>query len=243
MIFLTYDIHLLFLATSIGWVIARLIRFAIQKRGSLTRELTLVILFLFLWFLIRHTMEPYILTLDRSPLPPNLVPLRGLAQMLRRAMMVGNSITWWIVAINIIGNVVGFVPVGFLVSVLTPNRHKGWIALAIGFAVSLTIEILQLSFVIRVFDVDDLTDAQNKINQKVNSVGMDLSNVSGQLNKLMTYIQKMDNLIDQNNSKIEAFQNDLEERLPTETEKLELRVTDSNPFNVKTKDSDTLVIG
>ena len=156
MIFLTYDIHLLFLATSIGWVLARLIRFAIQKRGSLTRELTLVILFLFLWFLIRHTMEPYILTLDRSPLPPNLVPLRGLAQMLRRAMMVGNSITWWIVAINIIGNVVGFVPVGFLVSVLTPNRHKGWIALAIGFAVSLTIEILQLSFVIRVFDVDDL---------------------------------------------------------------------------------------
>ena len=53
-----------------------------------------------------------------------------------------------------------------------------------------------------VIDVDDLTDAQNKINQKVNSVGMDLSNVSGQLNKLMTYIQNMDSLIDQNNSKI-----------------------------------------
>lgn len=87
-----------------------------------------------------------------------------------------------------------------------------------------------------VIDVEDLTNAQDKINKKVNSVGMDLSNVSGQLNKLMTYIQKMDNLIDQNNSKIEAFQNDLEERLPTETEKLELRVTDSNPFNVKTKD-------
>ena len=87
-----------------------------------------------------------------------------------------------------------------------------------------------------VIDVEDLTNAQDEINKKVNSVGMDLSNVSGQLNKLMTYIQKMDNLIDQNNSKIEAFQNDLEERLPTETEKLELRVTDSNPFNVKTKD-------
>lgn len=156
MIFLTYDIHLLFLATSIGWVLARLIRFAIQKRGSLTRELTLVLLFLFLWFLIQRTMEPYILTLDRSPLLPNLVPLRGLAQMLRRAMMVGNTATWWIVAINIIGNVVGFVPVGFLVSVLTPNKHKGWISLAIGFAISLTIEILQLSFVIRVFDIDDL---------------------------------------------------------------------------------------
>ena len=87
-----------------------------------------------------------------------------------------------------------------------------------------------------VIDVEDLTNAQDEINKKVNSVGMDLSNVSGQLNKLMTYIQKMDNLIDQNNSKIEAFQNDLEKRLPTETEKLELRVTDSNPFNVKTKD-------
>ena len=52
-----------------------------------------------------------------------------------------------------------------------------------------------------VIDVEDLTNAQDEINKKVNSVGMDLSNVSGQLNKLMTYIQKMDNLIDQNNSK------------------------------------------
>src|SRR5574344_867967 len=33
-----------------------------------------------------------------------------------------------------------------------------------------------------VIDVEDLTNAQDKINKKVNSVGMDLSNVSGQLN-------------------------------------------------------------
>src|SRR5574344_1338358 len=38
-----------------------------------------------------------------------------------------------------------------------------------------------------VIDVEDLTNAQDEINKKVNSVGMDLSNVSGQLNKLMTY--------------------------------------------------------
>lgn len=156
MIFLTYDINLLLLATGFGWIIARLLRFAIHKRGSLLRELTLALLFLLLWFLIQQTLEPFVLALDRAPEPPNLVPLRGLVLMLRRAIAVDHAITRWIVAINILGNILIFVPIGFLVSVLTPNRHKGWLALGIGLAISLTIEIVQLSFVIRVFDVDDL---------------------------------------------------------------------------------------
>lgn len=156
MIFLTYDINLLLLATGFGWIIARLLRFAIHKRGSLLRELTLALLFLLLWFLIQQTLEPFVLVLDRAPEPPNLVPLRGLVLMLRRAIAVDHAITRWIVAINILGNILIFVPIGFLVSVLTPNRHKGWLALGIGLAISLTIEIVQLSFAIRVFDVDDL---------------------------------------------------------------------------------------
>lgn len=156
MIFLTYDIQLLLLATGFGWIIARLLRFAVHKRGSLMRELTLTILFLFLWFLIQRTLEPFVLTLDRTPEPPNMVPLRGLVLMLQRAISVDHTFTWWVVAINIIGNILIFVPIGFLVSVLTPHRHKGWLALAIGLAISLTIEIVQLSFIIRVFDVDDL---------------------------------------------------------------------------------------
>lgn len=156
MIFLTYDINLLLLATGFGWIIARLLRFAIHKRGSLLRELTLALLFLLLWFLIQQTLEPFVLVLDRTPQPPNLVPLRGLVLMLRRAIAVDHAITRWIVAINILGNILIFVPIGFLVSVLTPNRHKGWLALGIGLAISLTIEIVQLSFAIRVFDVDDL---------------------------------------------------------------------------------------
>ena len=156
MIFLTYDIQLLLLATAFGWIIARLVRFAVHKQGSLLRELTLTVLFLFLWFLIQRTLEPFVLVLDRTPEPPNLVPLRGLVLMLQRAIAVDHAFTRWIVAINIIGNVLIFVPIGFLVSVLTPHRHKGWLALMIGLAISLSIEIVQLSFVIRVFDVDDL---------------------------------------------------------------------------------------
>jgi len=156
MIFLTYDIQLLLLATSIGWVIARLVRFAIHKRGSLLRELTLTILFLFLWFLIQRTLEPFVLVLDRTPEPPNLVPLQGLVLMLQRAIAVDYGNTWRIVTINILGNILVFIPIGFLVSVLTPSRHKGWLAFAIGLAISLSIEIVQLSFAIRVFDVDDL---------------------------------------------------------------------------------------
>ncbi|HNZ16298.1 MAG TPA: VanZ family protein, partial [Anaerolineaceae bacterium] len=40
--------------------------------------------------------------------------------------------------------------------VLTPLRHKGWLSFTLGLTISLTIEILQLGFLIRVFDVDDL---------------------------------------------------------------------------------------
>jgi glycopeptide antibiotics resistance protein len=156
MIFLTYDIQLLLLVTSLGWIIARLVRFAIQKRGSLLRELTLTTLFLFLWFLIQRTLEPFVLVLDQTPEPPNLVPLQGLVLMLQRAIAIDHAFTRWIVAVNILGNILIFVPIGFLVSVLTPNHHKGWLTLVIGLAISLTIEIVQLSFVIRVFDVDDL---------------------------------------------------------------------------------------
>ena len=156
MIFLIYDINLLLLVTGFAWIIARLIRFAIHKRSSLLRELTLTMLFLFLWFLIQRTLEPFVLVLDRTPEPPNLVPLRGLVLMLERAIDVDHRFTWFIVAINILGNVLIFIPIGFLVSVLTPNRHKGWLAFLIGLAISLTIELIQLSFIIRVFDVDDL---------------------------------------------------------------------------------------
>jgi len=67
MIFLTYDINLLLLVTGFAWIIARLIRFAIHKRSSLLRELTLTMLFLFLWFLIQRTLEPFVLVLDRTP--------------------------------------------------------------------------------------------------------------------------------------------------------------------------------
>ena len=156
MIVLTYDIFFLFLATGLGWIIDSLIRFGVYKRGSLLREFTLAVLFLFLWFLIQRTLEPFVMALDRTPEAPNLVPLQGLVLMLQRAIAIDHTNTWRIVAINILGNVLIFVPIGFLVSVLTPHRHKGWMAVVIGLAISLIIEVIQLSFAIRVFDVDDL---------------------------------------------------------------------------------------
>lgn len=156
MIFLTYDMTLLFFTASAAWVLFRLIRFGVHQKGSLLRELTLSVLFLLIWFLIQRTLEPFVLVLDRAPEPPNLIPLRGLILMVKRAIAVDQRGTWLAVLINVVGNVLMFAPVGFLVCVLTPNPHKGWLSLGIGLAVSLSIEIIQLSFIIRVFDVDDL---------------------------------------------------------------------------------------
>ncbi len=154
---LTYSIQTLFLTTSIAWVIARLLRYAIYKQGSWARALTLLILCLFLWFLIHQTLEPYSLVINRFARRPNLIPLKGLVLMVRRAFIAEQPlIVRMIVLVNILGNVLIFVPIGFLASVLTPLRHKGWLSFTLGLTISLTIEILQLGFLIRVFDVDDL---------------------------------------------------------------------------------------
>ena len=87
-----------------------------------------------------------------------------------------------------------------------------------------------------VIDVDDLTDAQEKVNTKVNHVGRNLEDVNDKINKLMGYLNKMETMINQNNEKIESFKAEFEKRNPTQTEKLNLRSLDSYPFNVNPKE-------
>lgn len=84
-----------------------------------------------------------------------------------------------------------------------------------------------------VIDVDDLTDAQEKINKKVNHVGKDVSAIDGRINQLMTALDKMERMINQNNDKIEQLNTEFQKRVQTPTEKLNLRSLDSYPFNVK----------
>jgi hypothetical protein len=87
-----------------------------------------------------------------------------------------------------------------------------------------------------VIDVDDLTDAQEKVNDKVNSVGRDLGNVDKKIGKLIGAIETLQNMFNQNNEKIEDLKREIEKRNPTQTEKLNLRSIDSYPFVDKPTD-------
>ena len=83
-----------------------------------------------------------------------------------------------------------------------------------------------------VIDVDQLTDAQETMNTKVISVGQDLGKVDSKISKLFATLEKMEQMIDNNNQEIQNFKKEFEKRNPTQTEKLNLRSLDSYPFNV-----------
>jgi hypothetical protein len=83
-----------------------------------------------------------------------------------------------------------------------------------------------------VLDVDDLTNAQEKLNKKQNSIGKDLGNVDDRITNLMGAVDKMEKMISSTNSEIANLKGELQKRVPTRTEKLNLRSLDSYPFNI-----------
>ena len=87
-----------------------------------------------------------------------------------------------------------------------------------------------------VIDVDDITNAQEKTNDKVNKVGRNLGKVDDKIVQLLQAIDKMETMINNNNAEIESFKKEFEKRNPTPTEKLNLRSLDSYPFNVNPKE-------
>lgn len=87
-----------------------------------------------------------------------------------------------------------------------------------------------------VIDVEDMVQAQEKLNNKSNEIGQDLGNLDSRIANLMTAVEKMKGIIDHNNSEITSLKAELEKRIPTQTERLNMRSLDSYPFNVNPTD-------
>ena len=87
-----------------------------------------------------------------------------------------------------------------------------------------------------VIDVDDLTNAQEKLNKKQNMVGKDLGQLDNRIESLMAAVEKMNKIIDHNNNEINNLKSELERRVPTQKERLEMRSLDTYPFNVSPND-------
>lgn len=58
--------------------------------------------------------------------------------------------------LNIVGNVVGFMPCGFFLPIVSRRGRKWYNAILLCFGLSLCIEVTQLVFKVGSFDVDDL---------------------------------------------------------------------------------------
>ena len=84
-----------------------------------------------------------------------------------------------------------------------------------------------------VLDIDDLTQAQEKLNDKMNSIGQDFSNVNKRIDALNTSIEQIVSAIDANNASIQALMADMDKRMPSDEQKLDVRYHKSGPFNEK----------
>ena len=80
-----------------------------------------------------------------------------------------------------------------------------------------------------VIDVDDLTDAQEQTEEKVDGVNQ-------QLLRLLKVVSKYSDAIDQQNKEIESLKKEFEKRNPTEEERLNIRSQSGYPYSEKPKD-------
>ena len=75
---------------------------------------------------------------------------------IRRFWMYREQLGVFAVISNIFGNVVGFVPFGYILPVITSHLRSGFLIILSGFALSLLVEVIQLVTRVGCFDVDDL---------------------------------------------------------------------------------------
>lgn len=87
-----------------------------------------------------------------------------------------------------------------------------------------------------VLDVEDLTQAQEKLNKKQNSIGHDLGEVDNRIIALLTAVEKIQGSLEKNNNDIQTLKAELERRMPTRTEKMNMQSLKMYPYNVNPKD-------
>nr|WP_253288331.1 VanZ family protein [Blautia sp. MSJ-19] len=82
----------------------------------------------------------------------NLIPLVEI----RRFWIYRKQLGLMAVATNLFGNVIGFIPYGFILPVIVRRCRNGFFIILSGFALSLLVETVQLVTKVGCFDVDDM---------------------------------------------------------------------------------------
>lgn len=121
-----------------------------RKRRLVTGILFLVyfiVLFYFLFF-----SEEMGRTYSERAYHYNLVPFREIGRFIKYWRVLGMKA----VLLNIVGNVVAFVPFGIFLPIFSTRSKMLWRATYYSFELSLFVELLQLITKVGSFDVDDL---------------------------------------------------------------------------------------
>lgn len=82
----------------------------------------------------------------------NIVPFYEIVRFVTNTGTLG----WRVVLVNLLGNVVAFVPFGLFLPMVANLRFNVWSIGVLTFDLSLTIELMQLITKVGSFDVDDL---------------------------------------------------------------------------------------
>lgn len=82
----------------------------------------------------------------------NLQPFQEIRRFIKYRDILGFKYFF----INVFGNVLAFMPLGFFIPALGNLRKNGLLVILICFSLSLLVEVIQLVFKLGSFDVDDL---------------------------------------------------------------------------------------
>lgn len=82
----------------------------------------------------------------------NLKPFREIMRFYKYRHILGNRAF----LVNVFGNVLAFMPMGFFQPLLSGRKRRACLVVLNCFLVSLLVEVIQLTFKIGCFDVDDL---------------------------------------------------------------------------------------
>ncbi len=112
----------------------------------------LFLLYLLVLVYLMFFFEAYDRNMEDRRYLYNLVPFREI----KRFIMYRETLGLLVVAENLIGNIAGFVPYGFILPLIYKNKRRLWVITLLTMEFSLFIELTQLVLKVGSCDVDDI---------------------------------------------------------------------------------------
>jgi glycopeptide antibiotics resistance protein len=122
-----------------------------RKRRRLAVAVVFILYFIVLFYFLFFS-EEFGRTDTERMYRYNLVPFKEIGRFIRYRRVLGTQA----VLLNILGNVVAFMPFGTFLPVFVKRCRRFWFTALYSFELSLVAEILQLLSKVGTFDVDDI---------------------------------------------------------------------------------------